>query len=646
MSDNLTVFGTDYTGVTGIKAKGTGNGTLTYIRPTGTKSITENGTGIDVAAYSLVDVAVSGSGTYQAKTNISPTTSSQTITPDSGYDALSSVQINAMPSGTAGTPSATKGTVSSHSVSVTPSVTNTTGYITGGTKTGTAVTVSASELVSGTVTISGSGTTDVTNYASASVAAGDATASATKGTVSNHSVTITPSVTRTAGYVTAGSSNGTAVTVSASELVSGTYTVDSSGTKDVTNYASASVPSGGATASATKGSVSNHSVSVTPSVTRTAGWVSAGTASGTAVTVSASELVSGSETKTENGAYDVTNLASLIVNVDGGSSSYTRTIVVPQQTFTPVANQNNAYQAALTYSSGLVSGEPYIITYDGVEYVCDCSDPLWGSDRMMGTIAAMWGDRGNGVFPFAVDYTNGTMYVASFDLSQHTIKIEHLEFIDGPLNLIAKSITSNGTYSASSDNADGYSSVTVNVSGGGSPTLQSKTATPTTSQQTIQPDNGYDGLSQVTVNAIPSQYIVPSGNKAITANGTGIDVAEYATVSVNVSGSSKNVQVAQSTSRATSSTYTSVCSLTCSTAGTYDVYWNCFRSSTGGTNGSQLYIGGNAYGSANTAFTNHAQTNHLTGVSLSKNQTVAVYARSRGSNYYAYCGQLTIVQTA
>lgn len=33
----------------------------------------------------------------QAKTNISPTTSSQTITADSGYDGLSSVQINAMP---------------------------------------------------------------------------------------------------------------------------------------------------------------------------------------------------------------------------------------------------------------------------------------------------------------------------------------------------------------------------------------------------------------------------------------------------------------------------------------------------------------------------------------------------------------------
>lgn len=65
-------------------------------------------------------------------------------------------------------------------------------------------------------------------------------------------------------------------------------------------------------------------------------------------------------------------------------------------------------------------------------------------------------------------------------------------------------------------------------------TLQSKTATPSTSSQTISPDSGYTGLSQVTVNAIPSQYIVPTGNKAITANGTGIDVAQYATVSVAV----------------------------------------------------------------------------------------------------------------
>lgn len=149
-----------------------------------------------------------------------------------------------------------------------------------------------------------------------SVASGTAgTPTATKGSVSNHAISVTPSVTNTTGYITGGTKTGTAVSVAASELVSGTLTISSSGTKDVTNYASASVAAGGATASATKGSVSNHSITVTPSVTRTAGYVTAGTSSGTAVTVSASELVSGSETKSVNGTYDVTNLASLVVAI-------------------------------------------------------------------------------------------------------------------------------------------------------------------------------------------------------------------------------------------------------------------------------------------------------------------------------------------
>ena len=94
----------------------------------------------------------------------------------------------------------------------------------------------------------------------------------------------------------------------------GTYAVDSAGTKDVTNYASASVPSGTAgTPSATKGTVSNHAVTVTPSVTNATGWITGGTQTGTGVSVSASELVSGTYNITTSGTHDVTNYASASV---------------------------------------------------------------------------------------------------------------------------------------------------------------------------------------------------------------------------------------------------------------------------------------------------------------------------------------------
>lgn len=39
----------------------------------------------------------------------------------------------------------------------------------------------------------------------------------------------------------------------------------------------------------------------------------------------------------------------------------------------------------------------------------------------------------------------------------------------GGATIIAKSITANGVYYASSDNADGYSPVTVNITGGATP---------------------------------------------------------------------------------------------------------------------------------------------------------------------------------
>ena len=79
----------------------------------------------------------------------------------------------------------------------------------------------------------------------------------------------------------------------------------------------AAMPSGTAgTPTASKGTVSNHSISVTPSVTNTTGYISGSTINGTAVTVSASELASGNKAITENGSdIDVVGYSTVSVAV-------------------------------------------------------------------------------------------------------------------------------------------------------------------------------------------------------------------------------------------------------------------------------------------------------------------------------------------
>lgn len=337
----------------------------------GTRTISDNGSNIDVTNYEKVTVNVNPSLQTKSKT-YSPSESSQTdtITTDSGYYGLEEVDITINPisstyvgsgitrrsstdltasgatitapagyysdqaskavaSGTAGTPTATKGTVSNNSISVTPKVTNATGYITGGTKTGTAVTVSASELVSGNRNITANGTNiDVTNYETVSVAVpGESPNLQTKTkTYTPSESTQTETVTPDSGYdgldevgITVNAISSTYVGSGITRRSSSDLTASGATVTVPSGYysaqASKAVSSGSAgTPTASKGSVSNHSISVTPSVTNTTGYITGGTKTGTAVTVSASELVSGNKSITANGTnIDVTNYETVSV---------------------------------------------------------------------------------------------------------------------------------------------------------------------------------------------------------------------------------------------------------------------------------------------------------------------------------------------
>lgn len=240
-----------------------------------------------------------------------------------------------------------------------------------------------------------------------------------------------------------------------------------------------------------------------------------------------------------------------------------------------IVSSNPNYIAINNFPETINEGETWRITWDGTPYICT---PVYNSQISgcyIGNANIVDSGSANTGEPFWAYKRTATQLAFSTDESAGTIALVIERQTTSSATLITKTISANGTYSASSDGADGYSQVTVNV---------------------------------------------PTG------------------------GSSMNVQTEQSTSRRNNTALGSVVSLTCSTAGTYDVYWSCARSSTSGTWGSQLYINGTAYGTENTTFSNHAQNNHLTGVTIPANATVAVYGRSR-SGYYIYVPQLTIEQT-
>lgn len=64
------------------------------------------------------------------------------------------------------------------------------------------------------------------------------------------------------------------------------------------------------------------------------------------------------------------------------------------------------------------------------------------------------------------------------------------------------------------------------------PKLQEKEATPTEQTQIITPDTNFDGISKMTINPIPNEYVVPTGTINIGGDGT-YNVKNYESAVVN-----------------------------------------------------------------------------------------------------------------
>ena len=366
--------------------------------------------------------------------------------------------------------------------------------------------------------------------------------------------------------------------------------------------ASKAVASGSVSASATKGSVSNHSVQVTPSASVTAGYISSGV-TGTAVTVQASELVSGSQTIQSNGPVDVTNLASVVVDVQGGTPELhvdTKDVTPASASssiqFTGLAGEPTSF--SVVCRADLSTGSPYKVaavafdgsstigqyitntsnaqmTYDGSAFshsysngtlTVTCSGANFQEAEYIlcytyggGTIASEQVQVGSGVtsitftgisdepeawtciFTSNIGTSSGytRAHVVAFDgssiygceMGSGSQATAHwsASFSNGSLTISSQSTSQGGYF-----HQPGYYELVYAIGGGN---YQSKTVTPTTSAQTVTADSGYDALKRVNVEAIPSQYIIPTGNIAITSNtGTGqsLDISQYATATVNV----------------------------------------------------------------------------------------------------------------
>lgn len=239
-----------------------------------------------------------------------------------------------------------------------------------------------------------------------------------------------------------------------------------------TSSASKAVASGSTgTPIATKGTVSNHAVSVTPSVTNTTGYITGGTKTGTAVSVSASELVSGNLAITSNGTgINVANYSTASVSVTPSMREITITPTSETRTYLP--NQGvyigrgseTKYLTKYNYNESI--GLPIVLSSGVTYYVCGTYKVIAG---LASTVIEEGTIDGNAVLNQSMDsiltLTSGTSghfrNLRLYNYSSGTgINFTNLTGTSGNFQRIVIDIQ---VSEALTTNYDGFSKVTVNA---------------------------------------------------------------------------------------------------------------------------------------------------------------------------------------
>ena len=282
-----------------------------------------------------------------------------------------------------------------------------------------------------------------------------------KGAVTDHTIKVTPFVTSVTGYITGETRTGSAVTVAASELVSGTKSITANGTGiDVTNYAAVdvAVPSGSP-------NLQDKTVSYTPSetaqadtVSKDAGYDGLGDVTVNVGAISSTYVGSGITQRTSS---DMTD-SGATVTAPAGYYANAGTKTIASGTATGPASISSSGATLSTGSGTLIMTKNVSVTPSVTPGYIDSGTASTTAITMQATCTL----KGAQTYSVTTDYDQ-TIAAGTYLTGAQTFK---------KLVLQGKTVTANG-YVTADAGYDALGSVTVNVSGGGSVSVDTKTTT-------------------------------------------------------------------------------------------------------------------------------------------------------------------------